>query len=117
MRIKMLLASMSIALMTIVLPSSVFAEKTAPAQLRLLVVDQNNVALPHATVTLFGLDGKPGVTVTADEKGVALFTAVSTGMTQIVAKRAGFTPYIEKTTVQPGSRSQTITLRAHAGES
>ena len=112
----MLLASMSMALMTIGLPASLFADKAASAQLRLVVVDQNNVALPHATVTLYGLDGKPGVTMTADEKGVALFPAVSTGMTQIVAKHAGFAPHIDKTIVQPGSRSQTITLRAQ-GES
>jgi hypothetical protein len=38
-------------------------------------------------------------------------------MAQIVAKHAGFTSFIEKTTVQPGNSSQTITLRSHARES
>ena len=65
------------------------AQTRTHAQLRLLVVDQNNVVLPSATVTLFTLDGNPGVTVTADKKGVAGFPATTVGMAAISRKRAG----------------------------
>jgi hypothetical protein len=86
------------------------AQADTRAQLRLLVVDQTNAALPGATVTIFTLDGNPGVTVTADKKGVAVFPALATGLAEIVAKSPGLAPYIEKTTLQSGVNTQTVTL-------
>lgn len=114
MAIKTALASVALV-MAFLFQAFPSAETAAPAQLRLLVVNQQNVALPHATVTIYTLDGKPGVTVKADDKGVAVFPAVSAGMTQIVAKSSGFSPFIDKTIVQPGVNTQTVTL--HARES
>ena len=86
------------------------AQTQTHAQLRLLVVDHANVAVPSATVTLFTLDGNPGVTVTADEKGVAVFPEVAVGLAEIVAKRSGYSPFIDKTTLKVGRNAQTVTL-------
>ena len=86
------------------------AQTETRAQLRLLVVDRANTPLPSATVTLFTLDGNPGVTVTADEKGVALFPATAVGLAEIVAKHPGYSPYIDKTTLKAGSNTETLTL-------
>ena len=90
------------------------AQNRTPAQLRLLVVDQNNIVLPSASVTLFTLDGNPGVTVKADAKGVAVFPATAVGMAEIVARHPGHAPYIDKTTLKAGNNAQTITLRRQA---
>ena len=90
------------------------AQTRTDAQLRLLVVDQNNVVLPSATVTLFTLDGNPGVTVTADAKGEAVFPATAVGMAEIVARHPGHAPYIDKTTLKAGKNVQTISLRRKA---
>jgi hypothetical protein len=110
MRINIALTSLAL-LMVSLLPAPGVAHAGAPAQLRLLVVNQQNAALPHATVTVYTLDGKPGVTVTTDDKGVALFPSVSTGMAQIVARSSGFSAYIDKTTVHAGVNTQTLMLR------
>ena len=88
------------------------AQADTHSQLRLLVVDQSRSALPAATVTLYTLDGNPGVTVTADEYGVAVFPAVPVEMAQIHARVPGFSPFIEKTTLQRGDNAQTVTLHA-----
>ena len=104
------------ALAAFLLPASLLfqvsaaAQSPTHAQLRLLVVDQANVAVPSATVTLFTLDGNPGVTVTADEKGVAVFSDVAVGMAEIVAKRTVYSPYIDKTTLKVGRNAQRVTL-------
>ena len=46
--------------------------ETPQATLRLLVVDQTNAVLPHATVSIYTLDGQPGVRATADEHGIVI---------------------------------------------
>jgi hypothetical protein len=114
MAIKTALASV-VLMVAFALQAFPSAEATAPAELRLLVVNQQNAALPHATVTIYTLDGKPGVTIKADDKGVALFPAVSTGLTQIVVKSSGFSQGVEKTVVQPGVNTHTLTLRVASG--
>jgi hypothetical protein len=90
------------------LPSS--AQAGSRARLQLRVVDQTNAVLPHATVTIYTLDGNPGVTATADEKGMVVFPTVATGMTQIVAKFPGFSPSADRTTLKAGSNVQTVKL-------
>ena len=111
MRIKTALASL-VLMMAFLCQASGSAQAGPPAQLRLLLVNQQNAALPHATVTVYTLDGKPGVTVTADDKGIALFPSIATGLAQIVAKSSGLAPYIDKTTVKSGMNTQTVVLRA-----
>jgi hypothetical protein len=90
------------------LPGSAQAGSRAKLQLR--VVDQTNAVLPHATVTIYTLDGKPGMTATADDKGMVVFPAVATGVTQIVARYPGFTNSIEKTSLKAGANVQTVKL-------
>ena len=87
-----------------------FAEGESRASLRLVVVDQTNAVVPSATVTIYTLDGNPGITVTADDKGVAVFPSLPTGMAQIHARRQGLKPYIEKTTLHGGENAETVTL-------
>lgn len=109
MRINTAIAALMIAAATLVqLP--VRAEADGRAQLRLVVVDQANVPMPSATVTVYTMDGKPGVTVTANDKGVALFPSLATGVAQIHARTSGYSPYIDKTTLQSGDNAQTVTL-------
>jgi len=115
MRIKTVLSTLLLITATLVhVPA--FAEAEARASLRLVVVDEANAAVPNATVTIYTLDGNPGITVTADEKGVALFPSLPTGMAQVHARRQGLTPYIEKTTLQGGQNAQTVTLHSRASE-
>ena len=87
-----------------------FAEPAQHAQLRLRVVSDRNVALAGAAVTIYTLDGNPGVTVTADADGVATFPTVAVGMTQIVAKASSFAQSVDKMTLQAGENSKTLTL-------
>ena len=94
-----------------------FAEPAQRAELRLRVVNDRNVALAGAAVTIYTLDGNPGVTVTADADGVATFPAVSVGLTQVVAKASSFTPYIDKMTLQAGENARTLTLHSTQSES
>ena len=110
MRIKTAFAALlPLAAALLQLPATAQAE--TQAQLRVRVVDQTNAVLPRATVTIFTLDGNPGVTATADDKGVVVFPAVSAGLTEIVVKFPGFSPYIGKATLEPGDNAQTAALR------
>jgi hypothetical protein len=86
------------------------ASDTARAQLRLVIVDGTNAAIPAATVTIYTLDGNPATIVTANEYGVATFPALPLGMAQIFVKSQGFSPFIDKTTLEGGQQAQTITL-------
>jgi hypothetical protein len=86
------------------------ASDTSRAQLRLVIVDGTNAAVPAATVTVYTLDGNPAATVTANEYGVATFSALPPGMAQIYVKSQGFSPFIDKTTLEGGHQAQTIRL-------
>jgi hypothetical protein len=88
-----------------------FAEAARTAQLHLRVVDSRNTTLPGATVTIYTLDGNPGVTVTADADGLASFHEVSTGLTQVVTKSPSFATSIDKMTLHTGDNTQTIALQ------
>jgi hypothetical protein len=88
-----------------------FAEAARSAQLHLRVVDSRNAALPGATVTVYTLDGQPGVTATADANGVATFPSVSAGLAQVVATSPRFATSIDKVAVKSVHNVQTVTLR------
>jgi hypothetical protein len=90
---------------------------SGPAQLHVRVLDDRHGPLAAATVTIYTLDGKPGVTVTADDNGVATFESVATGMTQIVARSAHFVPSIGKMTLQAGDNTQVVRLHLDSDES
>jgi hypothetical protein len=65
-------------------------------------------------VTVFTLDGNPGVTATADRNGVVVFETLPAGLTQIYARTTGYAPFIEKTTLRRGKNAQTVSLQAVA---
>jgi len=90
---------------------STASAETAQATLRLLVVDQTNAVLPHATVSIYTLDGQPGVRATADEHGIVYLPAVPAGLTQIVASYPGFSPSLAKATLKAGENLETVKLR------
>jgi hypothetical protein len=96
---------------------AVFAEPAARAQFHIQVVDDRNVTLPWASVTIYTLDGNPGVSVKADEHGVATFESVAPGMTQVVTRSGHFAPSIEKVTLQAGENSRLVMLHAPSVES
>ena len=85
--------------------------ETPQATLRLLVVDQTNAVLPHATVSIYTLDGQPGVRATADEHGIVYLPSMAAGLTQIVASYPGFSPSLEKATLKAGDNLETVKLR------
>jgi hypothetical protein len=85
--------------------------ETRQATLRLVVVDQTNAVLPHATVSVYTLDGNPGVRATADEHGIVYLPSIASGLTQIVASYPGFSPSLSKTTLKAGENQGTIKLR------
>jgi hypothetical protein len=103
----------ALAALLLMAPMTVSAAsaETSPATLRLLVVDQTNAVLPHATVTIYTLDGKPGVRATADEHGIVYLPSVPAGLTQIVASYPGFAPSLEKATLKRGQNLETVKLR------
>ena len=81
------------------------------AQLRLRIVDQSRAVLPLARVTIYTLDGNPAITVTADEKGMATFPKLPSGLAEVQATFPGFSPYIEGIRLRPGKNSATATLQ------
>ena len=102
----------ALAALLLIAPLTVSAAsaETSPATLRLVVVDQTNAVLPHATVSIYTLDGNPGVRATADEHGVVYLPSVAAGLTQIVASFPGFSPSLEKTTLKAGDNRGTVKL-------
>ena len=115
MRIKIAVATLSLLALT--LAYAPVSAQSPRAHLRLLVVDRTNAPLPNAAVTIYTLDGRPGVTVIADESGTVVLPNVTPGMTQIVAKSLGYSTTIEKATLHAGDNTQTVTLQAKARES
>jgi len=86
------------------------AHANTSCQLQLLVVDQANVPVPNATVTVYTLDGNPGVTAKADANGKVVFPKLGSGMAQVVARASGYESYIAKTTLETGQNAQTVKL-------
>jgi hypothetical protein len=86
----------------------------ATSQLQLRVVDQANLPLTGASVTVYTLDGNPGVTAKTDAQGKVVFPQLGPGMAQVVARAAGYTPYIEKTTLEAGENVQTVKLHTES---
>ncbi len=98
-------------------PVAFAAPAAVPAELKVQVYNERHAEMPGASVTIYTLDGNPGVTVIADDHGVARFDTVAAGMTQIVARSSHFAPSISKVTLQPGDNVQTVTLHLVTDES
>jgi hypothetical protein len=114
MRTHTAVAALLIAVAT--MSSAVFAEP-ARAQLHVQVVSERNASLAGATVTIYTLDGKPGVSAKADAQGVATFESVTPGLTQVVVSSERFASSIDKVTLRAGDNASTVTLHAASTES
>jgi hypothetical protein len=88
------------------------AHPNAASQLQLRVVDQADLPLSGATVTVYTLDGNPGVTAKTNAEGKVVFEQLGPGMAQVVARATGYAAYIEKTTLQAGENLQTVKLHS-----
>ena len=86
------------------------ARPSASSQLHLLVLDQTSVPVPNTTVTVYTLDGNPGVTAKTDAAGKVVFPKLGSGMAQVVARASGYESYIAKTTLETGQNAQTVKL-------
>jgi hypothetical protein len=110
----MMRTTLALATLLLVAPMTLpvaTAEPLTRTTLRLVVVDETNAVLPSATVTVYTLDGKPGVRATADEYGVVYVPEIAPGLTQIVASYPGFSPALEKTTLEAGENAQVVKLQ------
>ena len=97
--------------------ASVLAEPARAAQFQVKVVDGRNTSLPGASVTIYTLDGNPGVTATADAQGVARFESVAPGMTQVVVRSDRFAASIDKVTLDAGDNTRIVRLHLDSSES
>ena len=97
--------------------SAVLAEPARAAQFQVQVVDGRNTSLAGASVTIYTLDGNPGVTATADAKGVARFESVSPGLAQVVVRSDRFAPSLDKVTLVAGDNTRTVRLHLDSDES
>ena len=114
MRTHTAVAALLIAAAT--MTSAVFAGPSR-AQLHVQVVSDRNAALPGATVTIYTLDGNPGVSARTDAQGVATFESVAPGLTQVVAVSENFAASIDKVTLRAGDNASTVTMHLGSVES
>jgi hypothetical protein len=114
MRTHTAVAALLIAAAT--MSSAVFAGPSQ-AQLHVQVVSDRNASLAGATVTIYTLDGKPGVSAKADAQGVATFESVTPGLTQVVVSSERFAPSIDKLTLRAGDNASTVMLHGASTES
>ena len=97
-----LLASLS------VLQTPALAQNDGRARLRLTVVDETNVPVPNAIVTVFTMYGPR--TVNTDEKGVVVLADLPAATTQWWARTPGHRSSAEAMRLKPGENRQAVTL-------
>jgi hypothetical protein len=114
MRTHTAVAALLIAVAT--MSSAVFAGPSR-AQLQVQVMSDRQVSLPGATVTIYTLDGNPGVSAKADAQGVATFESVAPGLTQVVAVSGQYSTSVDKVTLSAGANARTVTLHLASVES
>ena len=81
----------------------------APAQLRVVVLDQTGAGIPAAVVTVTTAGAAP-VKIVADERGVATIPALPATAAQLHVEAGGFMPRDMPVTLRRGANNQTITL-------
>jgi Carboxypeptidase regulatory-like domain len=94
-------------------PAQAPAPQNAPAQLRVIVLDQTGAGIPGANVTISGA-ATESVNATADQRGIATIPAVPIGAVQLRVDAQGFTPFVGSLTLRRGTNNQTITLTIEA---
>lgn len=105
------IASAAAILLVLLQLTTASAQVHTPATLRLVVVDETDARLPHATVTIYTPDGPRGIRATADELGVVWVPDLAPGQAQIVASAPGFAPALEAATLRRGYNAESVTLQ------
>jgi hypothetical protein len=112
--IRAALARTAFALAALCAASPVLAQapapQNAPAQLRVIVLDQTGAGIPAAAVTISAPDTAT-VSATADERGIATIPALPIGTVQIRVDAQGFTSFAGPLALRRGANNQTITLK------
>ena len=107
MRAALFLAALSVA-------APVLAQApppaNAPAQLRVVVLDETGAGIPSAQITVSPPAGAP-VNATADERGIAVVPSLPIGNLQLRVDAQGFATYAAPLTIRRGANNQTVTLK------
>ena len=107
MRAALVLAALCVATPVLAQTPS---RANAPAQLRLVILDETGAGIPSARITVSAPPAAP-VTATADERGIATIPALPIGDVQLRVDAQGFTPYAAPLTLRRGANNQTVTLK------
>ncbi len=86
------------------------AQNSNDAQLRVVVVDTTDSAIPTAAVTITPTSGEP-VTVMTDEHGVVAVPSLPVGQVRVRVEFAGFEPAEGAITLRRGANNQTVQLK------
>ena len=107
----MMRAALALAALCVAAPALAQAPSSAnaPAQLRVVVLDQTGAGIPAAVITVT-VPGAAPVTIVADERGVATVPALPAAAAQLHVEAGGFTPRDVPVTLRRGANNQTVTL-------
>jgi len=114
MKTKLIVAAALLASVS-VLQVPALAQNEGRAQLRLTIVDETNVPLPNANVTVYTISGPR--TVNADEKGVVVVADLPVEMTQWWVRTPGHLSSADATKLKAGENKQAVTLHTVKSES
>jgi len=84
--------------------------QNAPAQLRVIVLDETGAGIPSALITVSTPAAAP-VSVTADERGIAVVPALPLANVQLRVDAPGFATYAAPLALRRGANNQTLTLK------
>ena len=101
-------AAFALAALCIAVPA-LAQTPAAPAQLRVVVLDETGAGIPSAVVTVTAPGTSP-VKVTADERGVANIPALPVAAAQLHVEAGGFASRDVPVTLRRGANNQTVTL-------
>ena len=104
-RVALVLVAICIASPVLAQPPSA----AAPAQLRVVVLDQTGAGIPAAVVTVTAAGTTPAK-VTADERGVVSIPALPAVAVQLHVEAGGFQSHDMPVTLRRGMNNQTVTL-------
>jgi len=100
----------ALVLAVLCIASPLLAQAPAPAQLRIVVLDETGAGIPLARITVTA-PGAAAVNATADERGIATVPALPIGAVQLSVEAQGFTAYAAPLTLRRGANNQTVTLK------
>jgi Carboxypeptidase regulatory-like domain len=82
----------------------------APAQLRVVVLDETGAGIPSAHITV-SMPAAAPIDATADERGIAVIPSLPIGNVQLRVDAQGFATYAAPLTLRRGANNQTVTLK------